>query len=399
MPTETIPEAASWYARTYPGTAWPCCHFVALVLRRAAGLATHPEFAGGGPWWAEVNVWDPKYPQSPAAAYARLVARMAGVVATPHYMDLGPGLAEVYIRSGEQWTWWVVQGWRPDGTGHQFLVHYRGDTAAHGDREGSVDVIESSEARGVRYNGVRWDGSNEPPAPPLLLGAVLAPYTKAIAMAPLWVDAVVSPFNPSEEAATPPQEGRMAIRIPSDVTEEVLDELKEAGRQAIVDAIAGLAQSSADGRVDAEDAGRVAVGVFSGLVDGIAAIADALLPFEEGSAPEVLSDLAIQQARDALKRESGPLDDLADAIVDAFDGPEADDIVGKVAKHALRVTKGKRSSVRRERKHARRLLKHFPEVAAFYGITGDYKDKASIVMGYSVREGEGGRAVLVPPRS
>lgn len=390
----TIWESAQWFVETYPssalpGSGWDCSVFNAQVVRRAAGLALDPLYWDGGDWWQAVNIWEGQGPMSPMAAYQDI-----GVSGprTHSWTDLTPSEAlEVLWAPG----WYVVQGWRADGTGHQFLVE-----VIAVDSDYRCWVLESSLGRGVRVNGMPWlasQGARPWYGPSVSIAPALEQFV-SLGIAYLWRGAL--PKKKKEVPVTiikhSPPSPPPGILIPREVTEEALDEIRETGTATLDTVLEELALATEDGHLDLSDAQHAARAVLDEILEGIAAVADALLPLPEPF--ETVSDLGIAAAKEALQRDAGPIDDLVDLATDLLDGPEKTDIIRKITKHSHRYrVEGRKASRRKELKHARRLLKHFPEAAASLGITGNHRDKSTIKLGYSVGTvDKTGEIVLLP---
>lgn len=391
-----ILAAASWYIKTYPtaaiggGPGWPCSVFTANVALRASNLTNDPVFKRGGDWWQMANIWRGQDKMSPVPAYRHLAAVYQGRLtqddipakrnvtaeeAVLFMQDTGPG-------------WYLVQGWKDSGKGHQFFVRFVDYTEA-------ADILECSEELGVRMNGVRWDGS-----PQYVLGVhvmnKLEDYA-TLGVVLLEGDDPEQPQRMEAYVAEEDENEEKLLTIPSEVSEAILQEVKDAAKEALQTALAELAAASTDGRLDPEDAGVIVAAVVDEVLDSVVAIADALLPLPEPF--ESLQDLAFEKAADFLREESGPLEDLVDAVKDALDGPERDDIERKLAKHAYRFrVQGKKASQRKMRKHAHRLLKHFPGAAARLGIRGELGDRKGLFLGFRVVIPEGAdQPVVLPP--
>jgi hypothetical protein len=161
--------AAAALLAAHPGRRWPCCEWVARIVRDALGL-TQPD---GGPWWRAMNVWSPADPWS--APWAMDQIRPAEVdYEQSNPTTLIPG------------RWYVVQGWRrlsgPGGTvrtgdsGHTWLWYATSPT--HG------VVLDSSTMRGPRLGGVAYTGQALPEGRPWTERIAAYPAGVAVALLP-----------------------------------------------------------------------------------------------------------------------------------------------------------------------------------------------------------------------
>lgn len=150
------PRRASFYdvARSfYPeGAKWPCTHLVGHVLARAADLESTHKI--GTDWWRLINVeGDDHYSAMHGAA--DVVQRMTGRAPKAVQLDGPITWTRLRLHLG-QGKWYCVQGWRPSGSGHLFLL----ETGAS-DRD--CRVLQSSTSRGMRINSTRLTEDSEIP--------------------------------------------------------------------------------------------------------------------------------------------------------------------------------------------------------------------------------------------
>lgn len=123
----------------------PCTVLIAQVLQQMVGYQrgrVRHELDVGGPWWRQMNVWYPASPWSmPATVY-----HMKPPEGAPYAAHMWEAGERSQLAPGR---WYACQGWvrlpRPGdpGEGHAWLMKLRPG-------EGSVDVLESSEALGMR---------------------------------------------------------------------------------------------------------------------------------------------------------------------------------------------------------------------------------------------------------
>jgi hypothetical protein len=151
-------------ASSLPARLYPCCEFVARIVRAAYALP----HVDGSAWWALANVWDGALPWSSAECMWPQPADVLGHNAAP----LGC-------------HWHVVQGWRrlsgpggtvgPGDTGHTWL--WLATSPTHG------VVLDSTTSRGPRLGGVAFTGQALPPGRPW--AERVAAYPAGIAVAVL----------------------------------------------------------------------------------------------------------------------------------------------------------------------------------------------------------------------
>lgn len=145
-----ILEAVDLVHKEHPGRL-PCCVMVARVLAKYADA--EDVFKPGTQWWEDANIWNETKPYSSIAAAASVVRHVTGEDPVEQGRVYGARAAAIVADRLDFDEWYVIQGWRSDGTGHTFLLHTDKDSPF------GCDIIESSEALGLRAQGGAWYGT------------------------------------------------------------------------------------------------------------------------------------------------------------------------------------------------------------------------------------------------
>jgi hypothetical protein len=129
----------------------PCCTFVACWLLQVTGRVPanapasdwKPWYKLAPDWWAQANVWEADLPFS--SLEAAIEACGGGTIEITHEVsDERPAPALTPK------CWHVIQRWRGP-SGHTYL--------AYCDEDGeTVTIVQSSVAKGYRYNTGTWTG-------------------------------------------------------------------------------------------------------------------------------------------------------------------------------------------------------------------------------------------------
>lgn len=129
-----------------------CCTLTAKLLLRHSGLKDL-----GHEWWKAANVWEATDPFSSVRAAAEVATQIHGRDSTYVILRYEDGLTfkriMPYLTRGQ---WYFAQGWRPDGTGHAWIMRIARNVTWEADR-----VVESSKALGLRINETDWRPGDE----------------------------------------------------------------------------------------------------------------------------------------------------------------------------------------------------------------------------------------------
>ena len=120
----------------------PCCTFVAKALAYLYGAESRYNESKRD-WWARANIWDENEPFSNLEAYAEVLASIGGNAQYNVMNNITWRRVEGLLRKGQ---WYIMQGWRENGTGHTFFIRISKG------RKDEGFILESSVGRGLRGN-------------------------------------------------------------------------------------------------------------------------------------------------------------------------------------------------------------------------------------------------------